>query len=127
LILLFFLWGCKPLQLLQLSLTPPLKSLCSIWGLAASIRVCIGQALAEPFRRQSCQAPVSKHFLASAKSVRVWCLQMEWVPRWVVAVWPFLQSLLQFAFPWGRNNSVVIFLRWVNGPIPQLGGGRRLA
>ena len=33
--------------------------------LTASITLCICQALAEPFRRQLYQAPVSKHFLAS--------------------------------------------------------------
>jgi hypothetical protein len=65
LILLFFLWGCKPLQFLQSSpLTPPLVSLC-LW-LAASICIYIGKALAEPLRRHPYQVPVSKHFLASA-------------------------------------------------------------
>jgi hypothetical protein len=32
---------------------------------AVSIHICIGQALAEPLRRQLYKAPVSKHFLAS--------------------------------------------------------------
>jgi hypothetical protein len=49
-----------------LPLTPPLGSLCSVWWLAASICICIGQDLAEPLRRKLYQAPVSKHFLASA-------------------------------------------------------------
>ena len=35
-----------------LSLTPPLGSLCSVRWLASSIHICIGQALAEPLRRQ---------------------------------------------------------------------------
>jgi hypothetical protein len=34
--------------------------------LAARIHIYIGQALAEPLRRPLYQAPVSKHFLASA-------------------------------------------------------------
>jgi hypothetical protein len=33
---------------------------------AVSIHICIGQDLTEPLRRQLYQAPVSKHFLASA-------------------------------------------------------------
>jgi hypothetical protein len=49
-----------------LALTSPLGSLCSVWCLAACICICIGQALAEPLRGQLYQAPVSKHFLASA-------------------------------------------------------------
>jgi hypothetical protein len=44
-----------------LSLVPPLGTLCSIQRMAASIHLCICQALAEPLRRQLYQAPVSKH------------------------------------------------------------------
>ncbi|EDL21402.1 mCG141710 [Mus musculus] len=33
---------------------------------SASIRICIGQALAEPLRGQPYQAPANKNFLASA-------------------------------------------------------------
>ena len=47
-----------------LSLTPPLGTLCSVQWLAASIHLCICQALADPLRRQLYQAPVSMHFLA---------------------------------------------------------------
>jgi len=49
-----------------LSLTPSLGTPISVQWMAASIRLCICQALAEPLRRQLYQAPVSKHFLASA-------------------------------------------------------------
>jgi len=49
-----------------LSLTPPLGCQCSVWCLSASILICISRALAEPLRRHPYQAPVSKHFLASA-------------------------------------------------------------
>jgi hypothetical protein len=49
-----------------ISLTPPLESLCSIQRLAASIHVCICQALIELLRRQLYQALVSEHFSASA-------------------------------------------------------------
>jgi hypothetical protein len=55
-----------PSTLPVLALTPPLGPLCSVQWLAASIHIYIGQALAEPIRRQLYQAPVSKHFLASA-------------------------------------------------------------
>ena len=49
-----------------LPLTPPLESLCSVQWLIASIHICIGQALADPLRRHPYQAPVRKHFVASA-------------------------------------------------------------
>jgi hypothetical protein len=39
---------------------------CSVPWLCASICLCICQALGEPLRRQLCQTPVRKHFLASA-------------------------------------------------------------
>jgi len=48
------------------SLTPPLKSSCSVIWLAAAILICISRALEEPLRRHSYLIPVSKHFLASA-------------------------------------------------------------
>jgi len=54
------------LSTLVRSLTPPLGSPCSVRWLATSIRICICQAVAKPLRRQLYQAPVSKHFLASA-------------------------------------------------------------
>jgi hypothetical protein len=49
-----------------LRLTLPLGPPCSVWWLAASTCICIGQALAEPLREQPDQAPVSKCFLTSA-------------------------------------------------------------
>ena len=66
LILLFFLWGCNPLQLTFLALTSPLESLHSVQCLDVYIIICNGQALAETLRGQLHWAPVSKHFLASA-------------------------------------------------------------
>jgi len=66
-------WYCCSsygLQTLQapsaLSLTPPIRSLCSVQCLAAIIPLCISQAMAEPFREQLYQTPDSMHFLASA-------------------------------------------------------------
>ena len=49
-----------------LALTSLLGSPCSVGYLALCIHICIGQAMAEPLREQLYQAPVSKHFLASA-------------------------------------------------------------
>jgi hypothetical protein len=48
-----------------LSLTPPLRTPCSVQWLAAIICLCICQNLAKPLRRQLYQAPVSKHLLVS--------------------------------------------------------------
>jgi hypothetical protein len=42
-----------------------LETTCSVQWLAASICLCICQALVEPLRRQLYQTPVSKHFPAS--------------------------------------------------------------
>jgi hypothetical protein len=47
-----------------LSLAPSLETLCSVQWIAMSIHFCICQALAEPLRRQLCQAPVRKYLLA---------------------------------------------------------------
>ena len=49
LILLFFLWGCKPAPSV-LALSSPLGCQHSVQCLAACIHICIGQALAEPLR-----------------------------------------------------------------------------
>jgi len=51
---------------LVLSLTPALGFLCSFQWLAAGILISIGKALAEPLKTHPYQAPVRKHFLASA-------------------------------------------------------------
>jgi hypothetical protein len=77
-----------------LPLTPPLGSLCSVRWLIASIHICIGQDLAEPLRRQLYQAPVSKHFLASAIVFEFGVCRWDGSPAGAVSGWPFLQSLL---------------------------------
>ena len=81
-LILFFLQGCNPLQLLQ---SFPqffywdLQAHPDGWLLAsASLLVKCCQRLS---MRQPYQVPVSKCFLASA-IVAVWCLQMGWIPRW---------------------------------------------
>ena len=56
--------AANPLSSLVLFLAPPLGTLCSVQWMAVSIHFCIFQALGEPLRRQSYQAPVSEHLLA---------------------------------------------------------------
>ena len=100
----------SPLSPSVLSLTIPLASQGSGWWLAVSICIYIGH-----------QAPVSKHFLASA-SVWIWCLQMEWIPSWdsLWMAFPTVSTPFFFsAFPLERNNSGLKFLRWVDGPITK--------
>ena len=70
--------------------TPPSGTLCLVQWLTVSIHLCICQALAEPFRRQPFQAPISKHFPASAIASGFGdCI---WVgsPGGAVSGWPFL-------------------------------------
>jgi hypothetical protein len=89
-----------------LPLTPPLGSPCSVQWLAASISICIGQALPELLRRQLYQASVSKDFLSS--TLWVWCLQMGWFIRWG-SLWMAFPSvsapLFVLAFPLDKNIS----------------------
>jgi len=85
----------KPLQILQSS--PPNSPIgvpVIIRWLALTILICIGQDLAEPLRRQLYQAPVSKHFLASAIVSRLGVCMWDGSPGGIVSGWPFLQSLL---------------------------------
>jgi hypothetical protein len=62
--------------------------------------------------------------LGISNSVWVWCLQMGRIPRWQ-GLWvsfPSVSAPLIFsAFPLGRNNSGLKFLRWVGDPNPQPG------
>jgi hypothetical protein len=118
LILLFFPWSCNPLQLLQFpppnsSIGVPMLSLI----LALSICICIGQALAQPLREQLYQAPVGKHFLASAK-VSSLVLQMGWIYRQDGLLMAFPSVSVPFfvpLLPLDRDHSGLTFLRWVDG------------
>jgi hypothetical protein len=62
--------------------------------LAVSIDICIGQALAEPLRRQLYPVPDSKYFLASTIvsgfGIYIW----DGFSGREVSGWHFLQSLL---------------------------------
>ena len=83
-----------PSALSDLSVTCTLGTPCSVQWLAASICLCICQALAESLRRQLYQAPVSKHFLASTIVSGFGNSIWNGSPGRAVSRWPFLQSLL---------------------------------
>jgi hypothetical protein len=101
LILLFFLWGSKPILTPSVfSLTPPLGTLHSVQWLAASVHLCICKALAWLLRRLLYQAPVSMHFLApTIVSGFGNCIWGE-SPSGTVSRWPFLQILLYTLSPY---------------------------
>jgi hypothetical protein len=78
-----------------LSLTPPLGTSCLVQWLAASIHLCICQALAEPLRKQLYQAPVSKQLLASTRVPRFGDCIWDVSPGGAVSGWPFISSFEQ--------------------------------
>jgi len=98
-----------PSLLSVLSLTPPPGSLCSDRFLGASILICIGKTLAKPLRRHPDQAPVSKHFLASAIVTEFGSCIWDGSLGGTVSGWPFLQSLLHPVFPLDRSNAELKF------------------
>jgi hypothetical protein len=77
-----------------LSLDPSLGTLCSVQWMAVSIHFRIGQALAEPLRRQLYQAPVSKFLLKSIIVSGFGGCLWNGSPGGAVSGWSFLQSLL---------------------------------
>ena len=89
-----------PSVLSVLSLTPPLETPYSVQWLAASINLCIYQALEEPLRKIMYQAPVSMHFLASTIVFGLGDCIWDGSPGGVVSEWPFLQSLFHTLFPY---------------------------
>jgi hypothetical protein len=78
-----------------LSLAPSLGTLCFIQWMAVSINFCFCQALAEPFRRQPYQAPVSKLLLVSTIVSGFGGCLWDGSPSGAVSGLPFLQSLLR--------------------------------
>ena len=103
-----------------LPLTPPLESMCSVRWMAASICNCIGQALAEPLGGKLYQAPVSKHILASEIVSGFGVCILNGFPGRAVFT-SVSAALFVPIFLLERNNSELIFLRWVGDPIPQPG------
>jgi hypothetical protein len=63
--------------------------------------------------------------LGISNSVWVWCLLVEWIPRWG-SFWMAFPSvsapLFVPVFVLDRSNSGLKFWRWVGGPISQVGG-----
>jgi hypothetical protein len=96
-------WGIKPSQEqgsplpLMTDKSPSAPSVLPLTpqsdGWAASIHICISQDMAEPLRRQLYQAPVGKHFLASAIVSGFGVCMWDGSPGGAVSGWPFLQSL----------------------------------
>jgi hypothetical protein len=105
------MWLQTTSALSDLPLTPPLGSLSLVQGLAASIHICIAQALVEPLRGQLDQAPVSKHFLVSAIESGFDGYIWDRSPGRVT-----FPSISALHFPLYRNNSGLKFLRWVVAP-----------
>jgi hypothetical protein len=65
-----------------LPLTPPLRSLCSVWWLAASIFISIGQDLVEPTQETAVSGSCQQALLGISNNVWVWCVHVGWIPRW---------------------------------------------
>ena len=87
-ILLFLLWGWKPLQLLQ-SFFLTSFVLGPMVGFEHLYLIC--QALGEPLRRQLYQALVSKHLLASTIVSGFGVCMWDGSLGRAVSGWPFLQ------------------------------------
>jgi len=111
-------WYCYSSYGVASSLIPSPNSSIGVPGLVLSlpmnICICISQVLAEPLRGQLYQAPISKHFLASA------IVSGFGVSRWdgsldgMISGRPFLQPLLHFSvsvFPLDGSNFIC-FLIW---------------
>jgi hypothetical protein len=117
LILLFFLWRCKPFQLLQ-----------SFWVLHwvphAQADGCLhlywsGSGL-ETAISGSCQQAL----LGISNSVWVWCLHVGWIPRWgsLWMAFPSVSALLFVPeFSLDKSNSELKLWRSMGDPIPQPG------
>ena len=74
----------------------PPGSLSSVWWLAPSIHICIGQLLAEPPKELPNQVPVRKRFLATATILGFDVCRQDGFPGEEVPRWPFLQLCFCF-------------------------------
>ena len=104
--------------------TSPLGSLCSVQCLAVYICICIGQVLAMPLKRQLYQAPVSKHFVASAIVSRFGVCLWDGSPVGLSSGCPFFQSLLHsLSLDFFRQEQFWIKILEMGGwPHPSTGG-----
>ena len=79
-----------------------------------------GRAFQETVISGSCQ----QAHLGISNCVWVWCLHMEWIPRWGTFRMAFPSVSVPFfvpVFPLYRSNSGSKFLRWVGLSSPQKG------
>jgi hypothetical protein len=107
-----------------LPLALPFGSLGSIQWLAVSTCICIGQGLVEPLRDQTYQPPLIKHVLASSTVWELWCLQMEWIPRWG-GLWMAFPSVCSIYSPYlsfGHEHFWVKNFEMLGWPHPSTGG-----
>jgi hypothetical protein len=107
-----------------LALTSPLGFPYSVQCLAVYISICIGQDLADPLRRQLYQAPVSKHFLASAivSGLGVCMWDGSQVGQALHGLSFSLCSILCPCISFRQEQYWVKILEMVSGPIPGGGG-----
>jgi hypothetical protein len=123
-LILFFLWSCNPLQLLQ-----SLPSLFH-WGPSAQsegwleasafLLVRLWQSLSGDSYTRLLSASISWHLQYCLDLVTVY----GWIPRWgsLWMTFPSVSVLLFVpAFPLDRNNSGLKFLRWVGCPFLSRG------
>lgn len=102
--MLFLLWGCNPLSFFGHS---PSSSI-GVPGLNPMVGyTCIltGQVLVEPPREQPNQAPVIKHFWASAIVLGLGVYRWDGSLGEAVTLCPFLQSLFHFL-----SLSVMVYI-----------------
>jgi hypothetical protein len=93
------------------SLTPLLRTPCSVQWLAANICLYICKALAGPLRRQPYQAPFRMHFLTSTIESGFGNSMWDESPGGTVSEWPFLQSLLHTLSPYLLLYFVLLLRR----------------
>jgi hypothetical protein len=110
--------GCYPQFPIPHLFSPPLGFLWSVQWLVAILSICISQDLAEPLRSQLYEAPVSKHFLASA------IVSGFGVSRWG-SVWMAFPSVsaphFVTVFPQDRSNCGLKLWKCVGILVPQKG------
>ena len=90
--LLFLVWGCNSLHLLQFFFFHR----GSVQWLAISICICLSQVLVEPLRGQPCQATICTHNMASVTVSGFGLCTWDGFQVGLVTESPFFQSLLHF-------------------------------
>ena len=101
-----------------LPLTSTLGSQSSFWWLTASIHICVGKDLAKSLRKHLCQAPLSKHLLASAIVPGLGGCIWDISPCGAVSGWLFLQSLLHSLSLYFLSTWTILGQIFENGMAP---------